>query len=92
MPGVRPLPEEELDRRMRAVELIRSGTSECLSPHLSLHAVPPCASCFYAVIATQLHNLCSCMCSMLYSGSIRFNIWNSDDSASLNQMLLPAYL
>ena len=28
VPGVRPLPEEELDRRMRAVELIRSGTSE----------------------------------------------------------------
>lgn len=27
VPGVRPLPEEELDRRMRAVELIRSGTS-----------------------------------------------------------------
>ncbi|DBA85626.1 TPA: hypothetical protein ACH3X1_005203 [Trebouxia sp. C0004] len=27
VPGVRPLPEEELDRRMRAVELMRSGKS-----------------------------------------------------------------
>ncbi|KAA6421449.1 MAG: bromodomain-containing 7-like [Trebouxia sp. A1-2] len=27
VPGVRPLPEEELDRRTRAVELIRCGTS-----------------------------------------------------------------
>lgn len=28
VPGVRPLPEDELARRMQAVELIRSGTSE----------------------------------------------------------------
>lgn len=28
VPGVRPLPEDELARRMQAVELIRSGISE----------------------------------------------------------------
>lgn len=38
VPGVRPLPEEELDRRMRAVELIRSGTSES-------SGIVPCFAC-----------------------------------------------
>ena len=38
VPGVRPLPEEELDRRMRAVELIRSGTSES-------NGIVPCFAC-----------------------------------------------
>lgn len=31
VPGVRPLPHTELGRRQRAVELIRSGTSEALA-------------------------------------------------------------
>lgn len=38
VPGVRPLPEEELDRRTRAVELIRCGTSE-------LRGIVPCFVC-----------------------------------------------
>lgn len=35
VPGVRPLPHTELGRRQRAVELIRSGTSEALAMWLS---------------------------------------------------------
>lgn len=51
VPGVRPLPEEELGRRMRAVELIRSGTSES---GLTLHSCCVLLTCCTTGIASGL--------------------------------------
>ena len=50
VPGVRPLPQTELGRRQRAVELIRSGTSESFA---SCRRHPPLChvlQCVYAVL------------------------------------------
>lgn len=48
VPGVRPLGEEELNRRLRAVELIRSGTSKCFT---SCHNTARLAMLPYAAYA-----------------------------------------
>lgn len=41
VPGVRPLPQTELARRQRAVELLRSGISKALLGSASSHAALP---------------------------------------------------
>lgn len=57
MPGVRAVPDEELGRRQRAVDLIRSGTSECPLLMHCFTMMPPECLC---VVATN--DICFIVC------------------------------
>lgn len=62
VPGVRPLPHTELGRRQRAVELIRSGTSEAFATYLacSLHLA-------HLLLCTLLQCMCCSVWATVYA-------------------------
>lgn len=58
VPGVRPLPHTELGRRQRAVELIRSGTSEAFATYLACSFTLPICCCALCC------NACAVVCGL----------------------------
>lgn len=50
VPGVRPLAEEELERRARAVELLRSGTSKLALHCNESHSLSPLHDCLHGML------------------------------------------